>query len=539
MRSSLFAVLVRGGAVCCFALVAAGPATAVAQAPPVGPGAGQPPVRMPGQDWWIRAPVYRSKYYNIKTDLDPAEAKIMAEHMDTTFAAYWGLFSKLPVRLQRPATLDLYLFGNQQDYVNVLALRFKSDATGSWGKCITSGKSISLVGWKGHHSLEDLKQLVQHEGFHQVSSHLFTGTPLWAEEGMAELFERGVAVGDQLVVGEFPPRDKAFLVKGIEGQEVMPLERFLSIGSDEWSARVRAGSAQLQYLQAWSVVHFLVFAENGKYETPFLNFLVHLNRRVDWRQAFVASFGVPDFKALEAQWIQYVRDIAPSDYRETLRRLRFLAAGMVALHAQEIHPASIEELQTELRAIAFECDSDMPDAPQRMSAQDARLFQIPLAADLPDRRFVLVESRATSSGTVARKKPLPMTIVAEGLYPQVFVAEWNRRSRDPGYVFSAKPWSQYKARSAPEKETGHAEAELPGTDPSPSEVSPEQPAPPSTAMRTWTSADGKFTTVADLISYAAGIAKLRRSDGTVIQVRRDQLSEADQEFLDRRAHGTP
>lgn len=520
----------------CLATMAVAAVTAVAQFTPDGVGMDQPQAGPPGQDWWVRAPVYRSKYYNIKSDLDPADAKVMAEHMDATFEAYWRLFSRLPVRLQRPATLDLYLFANQQDYVNVLALRFNDNAAGSWGKCITRGKSISLVGWKGHHSLDELKRLLQHEGFHQVSSHLFTGTPLWTEEGLAELFERGIVAGDQLVVGEFPARDKAVLERAIEGRQVVPLEQFLTIGHAEWGARVRMGDAHLQYLQAWSLIHFLVFAENGKYETPFLNFLVQLNRRVAWRQAFVTAFGVPDLNALGAQWAEYVRTTPPSDYRETLCRLDFLAAGMEALRAKEIYPASMNELQAGLREIGFEHESNMPGEPRRMSAQDARLFQVPFSEGVPGREFALVDSRTGTAADRKRQESSPMTIVAQGLYPQVFTAEWQRRrGGTSGYVLSAMPSAQYKPRPAPSTTTRRTEREAKADDSPPSDVPPERPDPPAAGARTWTSADGKFTTVAELIGYANGIAQLRRADGTIAKVRREQLSPADQEFLD----GTP
>lgn len=520
--------------------------TVLAQSPLQGAEPGQPSAVAPGQDWWARAPLYRSNYYNIKTDLEPDDAKIMAEHMDATFAAYWGLFSRLPVRLQRPATLDLYMFANQQDYTNVLALRFNDDATGSWGKCITSGKSISLVGWKGKHSLEDLKRLFQHEGFHQVSSHLFTGTPLWAEEGMAELFERGIVVGDQLVVGDFPPRDKAILVKAIEGQHTMPLERFLAIGHDEWGARVKMGDAQVQYLQAWSLIHFLVFAENGKYEMPYLNFLVQLNRRVPWQQAFVASFGVPDVKALETKWSEYVHATPPSDYRETLRRLDFLAAGMAALRAKEVYPTSMAELQAELERIGFEHESNLPGGPQRMSARDAALFMAPFSEEVAGREFVLIQPRAATGGDRTRQEPPPMTIVAQGLYPQVFLAEWVRRGREAGYALSAKPSSQYnKTRATPTtgtKRTDRGSAAtippVPGVPPT-ADTSGKEPALPPAIARTWTSADGKFTTVAKLAGYSGGVAQLRRADGTVIKVRREQLSATDRAFLDGQERNAP
>jgi hypothetical protein len=516
---------------------------AVAQFPPTGPGPGGPGMMMPpvppGQDWWVRAPVYRSKYYNIKTDLEAADARAMAEHMDATFESYWGLFSRLPIRLQRPATLDLYLFATEQDYMNVLAMRFGNDGAGSWGKCITRGNSISLVGWKGRHSLEGLKQLVQHEGFHQVSSQLFRNLPIWADEGLAETFERGIVVGDRLVLGEVSEQDKKRLQAVLEAQAAAPLDQFLAMSHEIWNARVQMGAAQVQYLQAWSLVHFLIFAEEGKYETGFLNFLVALNRGADWRQAFVASFGLPDFKAMETAWLEYVRDVPPADYRETLRRLDFLAAGMTELRRREIHPTTLAELRTELAAIGFEHESNLYGEPAKFSARDARLFQVPHAAEAPGRRFVLVEPTTRPAPSRTRPEPPPPpSIVAEGLYPQVFQADWDRRGKEPGYVISSRPAAQRRTRPAPAppaaRDPQPAAPEPPGERPvaEPGEQ-PDRPVPPDAPMRTWTSADGKFATRAVLLDYADGVATLRKADGDVIQVRREQLSEADRQVLDR------
>lgn len=420
--------LVMKHAIACLFAVLATAVTAEAQNPP-------------GQDWWLRAPTYRSKYYNIKTDFPPADAKPLAEHLDFTFESYWNLLSRLPIRLQRPAMLDLYLFAKRDDYQNVLRSRFHSDGTGSWGMCITVGNSISLVGWRGEYSLEQMKPLLQHEGFHQVASQLFAGLPPWANEGLAELFERGVMVDGQLVLGDFPPFDRQRLLQAIAGRRALSLERLLTIDSGQWNEQVRSADAQLLYLEAWSLVHFLVFAEQGKYESGYLNFLVMLNRRADWRQAFVASFGLPDFKAMEAKWLAYLQNTPPSNYRETVRRLKFLTAGMLELHKQGRHPTSIDELRQQLQERRFECEVDLYGKSERFSADDAELFEVPLADGVANRKFVLVEPRGRSTNAA------PANLRATGLTPQVFAAECIHRGREYEYTISATRDMPLKARS--------------------------------------------------------------------------------------------
>ncbi|MEQ8786823.1 MAG: SHD1 domain-containing protein [Pirellulaceae bacterium] len=77
----------------------------------------------------------------------------------------------------------------------------------------------------------------------------------------------------------------------------------------------------------------------------------------------------------------------------------------------------------------------------------------------------------------------------------------------------------------------------------PPETSPPAAGPPSGAdsppalpaafsrLRVWTSADGKFTVEARLLETAGDLVYLRRENGQELQVRLDQLSDADRRFV--------
>ncbi len=78
----------------------------------------------------------------------------------------------------------------------------------------------------------------------------------------------------------------------------------------------------------------------------------------------------------------------------------------------------------------------------------------------------------------------------------------------------------------------------------PSEIKPEKPETtpiadpnPASTARTWTSADGKFTTEAEFAGSMAGKVKLRKADGTTVTLEADKLSEADREWIKKRAAG--
>jgi WD40 repeat protein len=55
--------------------------------------------------------------------------------------------------------------------------------------------------------------------------------------------------------------------------------------------------------------------------------------------------------------------------------------------------------------------------------------------------------------------------------------------------------------------------------------------PPKRAIRTWTSADGKFTVRAQFVKAIAGVVHLRLENGRTVQVSMEKLSEEDRRFL--------
>ncbi len=406
----------------------------------------------PAVEWFARATSFPSKRYLVKTDLPREEAIALAGHMDTVCDAYIAFFSGLRVR--RPARLNLWLFAGQADYVHTLRTRLNTDGTGSQGMCITRGSSIVLMGWRERPGPMRMKSLLQHEGFHQFASVLFPGLPRWADEGLAELFDRGVVFQDKMLLGEVSAGDRQRLLAAVKGQQLYPLDRFFMIDPDQWNAHVKRGQSQTQYLQAWILVHFFAYADEGRLQTPFLRFLMLLNRGLEWKRAFVQAFGVPQFGGVQKQLQAYIQDLTPTDFRETVRRLDFLAKGVQKLGDDKTlgnvggYPTSLEELKAGLRRIGFQHTSNLFDQSRTMKASDDRLFEIPYARSIPTNpTFRLVaargrkpRSRAPGQKAVngkqtkpARRRPVPLNIVTVGLKPREFAIYWQRR-RGGGYA---------------------------------------------------------------------------------------------------------
>lgn len=387
------------------------------------------------QQWWARSPEFRTRYYHVKSDLSTSNARHLAEHMDVTYEAYAKLFSGLKAR--RPRSLELYLFANQADYNVVLREKFRAVGTGSWGMAITRRGETSLVAWQGDYSLTDMESVLQHEGFHQFARYLFPKLPSWANEGLAEVFQRGVEIDGQIVLGEVSPRDLMMLEKATKDRKFRSFAQFFTMDQKVWNQHVQYGQANTNYLQAWCIVHFFLYADSAKYQPAFMNFLVSLNRELPWEEAFVRAYGSPNFSAMEQKWLEYVAELQPADYRETIRRLDFLAAGMKQLHEQAIYPLSISELQNKLAKAEFSHDSDLFEKPQKMKADDDSLYRA-AAGKKKDQQvdFVIIgqkgkpvvppkdeEAMEKLKRRISRQ---PLRIATVGLQPRELVVEWKR-----------------------------------------------------------------------------------------------------------------
>lgn len=387
------------------------------------------------QQWWARSPEFRTRYYNVKTDLSESNARHLAEHMDITFEAYARLFTGLKAR--QPKSLDLYLFANQQDYNSVLREKFRANGAGSWGMAITRRGETSLVAWQGDYSLTDMESVLQHEGFHQFARYLFPRLPSWANEGLAEVFQRGVEVDGKIILGEVSPRDLTMLFKATKTRQFRSFAQFFTMDQRVWNQHVQYGEANTNYLQAWCLVHFFLYADEARYQPAFMDFLVGLNRELPWQEAFVRAFGTPDFSAMEEKWLEYVARLQPADYRETIRRLDFLAAGMKTLNEQEIYPLSLDELQREMQKLSFQHDSNLFEKPRKMKADEEKLFRAAAGKTPADQcKFAIVDRKGLSVEKPSEPKAIarlnrqiakrPLRIVTIGLKPRNLVVEWKR-----------------------------------------------------------------------------------------------------------------
>ena len=393
-------------------------------------------------EWWNRSEQFRTRYYTVKSDLPREEAIALATHMDLVFASYAEMFQGLG--RWRPKQLAVCLFASREDYVNTLGSRFKANGAGSAGMCIARGNLVTLVAWRGQ-SIDELKRTLQHEGFHQFASHLFPNLPTWANEGMAEVFERGIVINGKVILGDVSRFDKRQLVGSMEKKEFRRFRDFLTMDQKEWNAHVQRGqNAGVNYLQAWCLCHFFLYADDSRHQQQFLQFLSLLNQGEPYEMAFVQAFGMPRFEQMESSWANYVEQLAPTDYRQTIINMEFLAQGLLKLREQKIHPISFDELKSELQKLNFEYTPKAFGHSTALLASNEKLYSIPSIRgqeNTPAFRLVDVRGKAIKPPTEnrpARRQAAPLTLETEGYLPHEFRVRWKRSGKSYQPTFEVK-----------------------------------------------------------------------------------------------------
>jgi len=256
---------------------------------------------------------YPSKYYIIYTDLDAnavreasARMTAMAEEYRRRTKGFAGVIRK---------RLAFYLYSKLEDYHEAGAPK------GSAGVYHPGKEALMAVAQHG--TGDQLWYVVQHEGFHQFVHMVIGGQiPIWVNEGMAEYFGQGVWTGDGFVTGVIPPGRLKSLQGYIREEKLTPFREMLLMTHTKWSGDLtdsdkpgdadgtkktgetdddRARRARINYDQAWSMVHFLVHAHNGKYRKPFSSMIRDISRGRNGATAFQSRFG-RNLKAFEKRY---------------------------------------------------------------------------------------------------------------------------------------------------------------------------------------------------------------------------------------------
>lgn len=266
-----------------------------------------------------------SRSYVINSDLPAEEFEQVAKHLDLVHAEFTKRFRGFgnPVNTKLP----VWVFQEQDDYLSHLAT-MGINARGTGGVFFYRPETgHGLAAWKGDGSLDALLGVLRHEGFHQFAAQRFEADlPNWVNEGLAEFFQHSLFTERRASLGLVDPVSLSLLRRFQREGTLLSLEELLAISAREWNEKVNSldPQARIIYPQAWSVVHFLIRADNGRYERVILSYLKELSRGQKPDRARLNAFG-PDLESMQHAWEEHLEQMEPDPV--LLARERLSAAG--------------------------------------------------------------------------------------------------------------------------------------------------------------------------------------------------------------------
>ncbi len=394
---------------------------------PVLPAAGQ--VRL---SWWDRTHPQQVGHYWIKSDLPADYAGALARHLNTMYAEYDRRLASLPPRA--PESLNVLIFQRRRDYLQTLQRRYGVDGTATGGLFfVTPSSGHALALWTEGLARRRILSVLQHEGFHQFAYSRFGGDlPVWVNEGLAEFFGEAIAVGRTLMAGGNNPRVIEAVKDSIELGTSIPFEKMLAMSSRRWAQGFREGTAMGQYQQAWSMVHFLITGDNGRYVDRFETYLRLLHAGFPSQHSFVKAFQTSDIEAFERRWQRHALAARPSGFLAALQRIEFLAEGALELSRRGVSPESLVELRDALVAAGFSLVLHRHAQEIELPAQDEAMYRIPGGRPGEQPPVFVVRKAALSSLTEPRRRPeddvqpTPPSIHTEYLRPFNASIRWRR-----------------------------------------------------------------------------------------------------------------
>lgn len=257
------------------------------------------PAMRPSDDSPGTMQIYQTKYYIIHSDLpidDVKEAVIRMTRMAEEYHRRTQGFSG-EIRERLP----FYLFRTADEYYNSGGL------PGTAGVFIVDSRGARLMAIAGNETQGSTWHTVQHEGFHQFAHAVIRGElPVWVNEGIAEYFGESLFTGDSFVTGIIPPYRLKRVQQELKQNRFKSIKSMMLLSHQDWNLEMRIEN----YDQAWSMVHFLVHGDNGRYQDAFVNFMKLIGRGTPWQNAWMQTFGsAGDF---EERWKNYWLNLPPN-----------------------------------------------------------------------------------------------------------------------------------------------------------------------------------------------------------------------------------
>lgn len=365
---------------------------------------------------------YATRHADIRSDLDRDTVQSVATHYDQLYDGYldWLIGGRKRADAARP---QLVLLDNHQGYMDYLRAR-GINGQGSGGMFYATREESAMVVPMFLDGHSDAIATLQHEGFHQFVYVSFASPiPPWLNEGLAEYFEDALVRRGQFTTGLIPAHRVDYLRQAQAQGKLTPLVELVGMSQATWNAAVRddPGRGGTNYLQAWSVVHFLQHGDGEATQRRFRQLMQGLYQGKSYADAMQQAFGPTGLASYEPRWRVYIESkLQPDAFSTTRDRIQFIAAGLRWLHerAPDRMPKTVEGLGEILTQSKFSVRTQTHGIEQVRRADDPRFFPTGDAERMVPRPAKLELLTPTSS-------QVPPGISAVGVWPRIRLT-WER-----------------------------------------------------------------------------------------------------------------
>ena len=221
---------------------------------------------------------YNLAHYDFKTDVPEELADEACVRIEQMFAEFQRRSPRIKIKIKEPQ--PFWLFNNPNDYAR---------AGGPYGTAAVYTEEAGVVALAAAGNLDTTWTRMQEMAFAQYA-HRVIGywMPLWVKTGFQGYFGLSQWTGDRFVVGFATPSKVSGIQALIESDELIPFDHLTRMEFPAWQQMMMTpGKIDVVQLQCWSMVHFLIHAEDGKYVPGLDKHLLDVNAiRKDRIEAF-------------------------------------------------------------------------------------------------------------------------------------------------------------------------------------------------------------------------------------------------------------
>lgn len=294
--------------------------------------------------------VVETKHYTISTDVSQEFAEEIADTMETVYAAYERVFRKIKGGVSQ--RMAVRVTKTREEY-----LKLVGPDQANTGGIFMPGRNMLATFLEGQ-GKSTLHEVLYHEGFHQFMAARIGACPIWLNEGLATLFQHSVKEGKSLDPKGVPPGKLRLVQKAMAEGKGFTLRDLVLMGHAEWQRNMASDITvgALEYFQSWLLVHFLAFAEGGRYQSNLNNYIMLVKGGAEATDALSKAFGT-NLGAMEKAWRKYIEKLEPTPIlvcKENMTKLAMLAALYVKAQKKPIE--SMESLYADVskQAVKFE-----------------------------------------------------------------------------------------------------------------------------------------------------------------------------------------